>query len=231
MIYDSSVLCPASTVDVMGGGEVAFDGTNFSFQGSGSTSLGKGRVTYRWTVKGQVSGGAATGTLHVTGVRRGNGRPRKCGRKPDRAFAVRLAPSPTGAPAQPQPRAFYAGTSNFEIFDRIQSPVTLRATTDGRKISSQWTVSGKCGRGPRDHFVNFTPAMRVRPDGTFSRSERFSVRYADVLIRYRPQFTGAIKSDGATGTLRLRTTIYNRRGTKLLTRCDSGGRVWNAVPA
>ncbi len=231
MIYDSSVLCPASTVDVMGGGEVAFDGTNFSFQGSGSTSLGKGRVTYRWTVKGQVSGGAATGTLHVTGVRRGNGRPRKCGRKPDRAFAVRLAPSPAGAPAQPQPRAFYAGTSNFEIFDRIQSPVTLRATTDGRKISSQWTVSGKCGRGPRDHFVNFTPAMRVRPDGTFSRSERFSVRYADVLIRYRPQFTGAIKSDGATGTLRLRTTIYNRRGTKLLTRCDSGGRVWNAVPA
>lgn len=143
---------------------------------------------------------------------------------------MRIPVPPAGGPAQPGPRAFYAGTIGYEIFDRIQAPVILRATKDARKISAQWSIAGTCGRGPREHFVNFTPPTTVRPDGTFSRNERFSIRYADVVVRYRPSFSGRIRTDGATGTLRLRTRIYNRRGTKLLTRCDSGGRNWNAAP-
>ena len=81
------------------------------------------------------------------------------------------------------------------------------------------------------HFVNFTPAMRVRPDGTFSRRERFSVSLRGRLVRYRATFTGRIRTDGATGTLRLRTRVYDRSGTKLRTKCDSGRRIWVANPA
>jgi hypothetical protein len=230
MLFDSTVLCGRDVIDVSGSGDVPFDGTSFSFRGASVKRVAGGRLAVEWTVDGRLSGGSATGTLHVVGVRRSSGRSRRCARKPNRPFEVRFAGPPAGGPAQAVPRGFYAGTSSYEIFDRMQAPVTLRASGDGRKIAAQWTIGGKCGRGPREHFRNFTPAMRVRPDGTFARNERFSIRYADVLVRYRPSFAGRLAADGATGTLRLRTRIYNRRGTKLRTRCDSGVRTWNAAP-
>ena len=106
----------------------------------------------------------------------------------------------------------------------------LRATKDARKVTARWTMAAKCRRGPRESFVNLTPAARVGPNGGFARKERFSVRYADALVRYRASFAGRIRADGATGTQRLRARVYNRRGTKLRTRCDSGVRTWNAAP-
>ena len=71
--------------------------------------------------------------------------------------------------------------------------------------------------------------MKVRADGSFAREERFSIRYSDGLIRYRASFAGRFATDGATGTLRLRTREFNRRG-KLTARCGSGTRTWNAAP-
>jgi hypothetical protein len=109
--------------------------------------------------------------------------------------------------------------------------VILRASSNGKRVAAQWTTATKCGRGAVDTFVNFTPPTKLRADGTFSRSERFSVQYADLFIRYRASFSGRIRSDGATGTLRLRTRVYNGSGTKLRTKCDSGGRTWIANPA
>jgi hypothetical protein len=50
------------------------------------------------------------------------------------------------------------------------------------------------------------------------------------MSSYRASFAGRFATDGATGTLRLRTRIFNRRGTKLRTRCDSSTRTWNAAP-
>jgi hypothetical protein len=232
MLFDSSVSCGGRPIDIQGGDEVAWDGTNFSFQGSGRVALRRrGRLDYTWTVTGQISGGTGTGTLHVTGVRRRGGKARKCTRKADRAFVVKHSAALAGGPAMPAPRAFYAGTSDFEIFDRIHSPVILRATKDGKRIAGQWTIATKCGRGRGEAFVNFSPPMRVRPDGTFSRKERFSVEYGTELVRYRATFSGRIHADGATGTMRLRTRVYNRRGTKLRTRCDSGNRIWIVTPA
>jgi hypothetical protein len=49
------------------------------------------------------------------------------------------------------------------------------------------------------------------------------------LIRYRASFGGRFATDGATGTQRLRTREFNRRG-KLTARCDPGTRVLNAAP-
>ena len=95
---------------------------------------------------GQLSGGRATGTLHVVGVRRRSGRSQTCAQRPNRAFEVRFAGPPAGAPAQPLPRAFYAGTSSYEIFDRIQAPVILRATKDAKKVAARWTIAAKCGQ-------------------------------------------------------------------------------------
>jgi hypothetical protein len=229
MLFDTTVLCGHDVIDVAGSGEVPWDGASFSFKGASVQNLRPGRLAHEYTVTGTLSGGRATGTLHVVGVRRRGGRSQRCGARPTRGFEVRFAGPPAGAPAKPQPRAFYAGTSSYEIFDRIQAPVALRVTKDSKQVAAQWTIAAKCGRGS-SQFVNFSPPMRVRAGGRFARKERFSVQYNDALIRYRASFAGRFASDGATGTLRLRTRIFNRKGTKLQTRCDSGTRTWNAAP-
>ena len=231
MRFDSSVACGRDVFDVVGRGEVPFDGTTFSLRGASIQNVARGRLAFEWAVNGQISGGSATGTLHVVGVRRISGRSRRCTEKPDRAFEARVAGAPAAGPAQPHPRGSYAGTSSYEIVDGITAPVILRATKDARKVTARWTMAAKCRRGPRESFVNLTPAATVGPNGGFARKERFSVRYADALVRYRTSFAGHFRTDGATGTLRLRARVYNRRGTKLRTRCDSGVRTWNAAPA
>lgn len=71
--------------------------------------------------------------------------------------------------------------------------------------------------------------MRIRADGSFSRSERFPFTYADVFIRYRMRFAGRVSGEYANGTLRMRASIYTRNRKRLLTRCDSGVRTWSAA--
>ena len=225
------MLCGRDVFDVVGRRTVPFDGTTFSLRGASFQPVARGRLAFEWTFNGKISGGSATGTLHVVGVRRISGRARRCTEKPNRAFEARVAGAPAGGPARPQPRGFYAGTSSYEIVDGIPAPVMLRATKDARKVTARWTMAAKCRRGPRESFVNLTPAARVGTNGGFARKERFSVRYADALVRYRTTFAGRLRTDGATGTLRLRARVYNRGGTKLRTRCDSGVRTWNAAPA
>jgi hypothetical protein len=70
--------------------------------------------------------------------------------------------------------------------------------------------------------------MRIRPDGSFSRAERFAVRFRDALLRYRVRIAGRVSGEAANGTLRLRVGIFSRNGKRLKTRCDSGLRNWSA---
>ena len=128
----------------------------------------------------------------------------RCDRKPTRAFAARVAaPAPGGAPRPPAGAAF-GGLSTIRVADGLRGPVVLKATSSGRRIAARWTAFASCRRGPRADLVNFTPSMRVRADGSFSRSERFAVRYVDALVRYRVRFAGRVSGEGATGRLRMR---------------------------
>ena len=65
---------------------------------------------------------------------------------------------------------------------------------------------GKCGRATSD-ISNATGSTNVKPDGTFKRIERWSLRYKDgSLERYRVNIRGRFLADGATGTFRIRMT-------------------------
>lgn len=229
--FDTTLLCGKDTFDVTGRKLVAFDGTSFSATAASIQNVARGRLAFEWTMSGTISGSAASGTLRIAGVRRVSGRKRSCARKPTRAFQARLTGTPAGAAARPRPRGLYLGTSSFEIVDRLQAPVVLRAGTTGGRVAARWTIAATCRRGPRQQFVNLTPLTRVRDDGTFARSERFLIRYQDAVIRYRVRFGGRFVGDGASGTLRLRARVYNRSGKRLRTRCDSGTRTWNAALA
>ena len=109
--------------------------------------------------------------------------------------------------------------------------MVLRTTRDGAKVAARWNAIARCRRGPSERLGNFTPATRVRPDGSFERRERFSVRYADALVRYRVRFAGRFQADGAQGELRMRARVFDRRGRRLRTRCDTRRRRWQALAA
>lgn len=226
--FDTSLRCGRTSYDVVGRALGAFDGRAFSASAARRLRLPRGRIDYAWTLAGQADGTVASGTLRIVGTRVAGGRRTACNRKPSRAFRARVpAPTPAGAPRPPAGAAF-GGLSSITIADGLRAPVLLKATRSGRRIAARWTALAPCGRGPRAELVNFSPSMRVGDRGGFSRAERFGVRYADALVRYRVRFAGRISGEGAAGTLRMRARVFTRSGRRLLTRCDTGTRTWTA---
>ena len=229
MRFDTSLRCGGTSYDTVGRAVVPFDGRSFSAGAARRFRIGGGRVVFAWTLAGQADGTIASGTLRLTGTRTVNGRRTACNRKPTRRFSARLAgPAPAGSPSPPA-RASFGGLSAIRVADGLRGPVVLKVTGSGRRIAARWTALASCRRGPRADLVNFTPSMRIRPDGTFGRSERFRVAYTDAVVRYRVSFAGRISGEGAAGRLRMRARIFDRSGRRLVTRCDSRTRSWTAA--
>src|SRR5829696_5652381 len=227
--FDTSLRCGRTSYDTVGRAVVPFDGRGFSGGTSRRMRIPGGRIDYAWTIAGQADGTIASGTLKIAGTRIAGGRRTLCDRKPSRRFGARLAaPAPAGAPRPPGSAAF-GGLSTIGIADGLRAPVILKATSSGRRIAARWTALAACRRGPRADLVNFTPSMRIAADGRFRRAERFGVRYSDALVRYRVSFAGRISGEGAAGKLRMRARIFNRSGSRLLTRCDTRTRTWTAA--
>ena len=51
----------------------------------------RGRLTYSWTLRGELDGTIASGALRITGVHRFRGRRLSCNHKPSRTFTARVA--------------------------------------------------------------------------------------------------------------------------------------------
>jgi hypothetical protein len=227
--FDTSLVCGRDNYNVSGRRTVAWDGTSFSASRTPVISLGQGRVNVTWRLSGTVSGEVATGTLRIQGVRRAGGRRTRCAAKRDRAFRAHLVKAPAGPAAAPQAAHQYFGATDG-LGGGLPAGVVVRVSSDGSRVGARWTAAAPCGRGPAEVLYNFTPSTAVSSTGSFSRSERFRQSFSNALVRYRVSFGGQFRSDGATGTLRVRARIYDRRGRTLLTTCDSGARSWTATP-
>jgi hypothetical protein len=230
--FDTYIRCGGDDYQIVGRKTVPFDGRSFRAKARRQIPIGTrrgNRVAYTWNVRGQADGTIASGRLRITGTRFVDGRRTSCRRKPNRRFAARMqGPAPTGSPTAPK-RAGFGGVSDVQVGGGLPGPVMLRVTASGRRVFARWNVVGNCRRGPDDELANFTPSMRIRPDGSFSRAERFSISYADVFIRYRVRFAGRVSGEYANGTLRMSGRIYTPNGKRLLTRCDSGLHNWSAA--
>jgi hypothetical protein len=226
--FDTSLRCGRTSYGIVGRTLGAFDGRSFSASAARRMRIPGGRIDYAWTLAGAADGTIASGSLRIAGVRSVGGRRTACNRKQTRRFAARVAaPAPAGAP-RPSGGAAFGGLSTIEIADGLRAPVILKATSSGRRIAARWTALARCGRGPREQIVNFTPSMPIGAKGGFSRSERFAVRYTNALVRYRVRFAGRLSGEGSTGTLRMRARVFTRSGSRLLTRCDTRTRRWTA---
>ena len=180
-----------------------------------------------------MAGSAASGTLRIAGMRRVPVGKRALRRQARHGRSRPGSPRPpAGAAAQPRSRGLYLGTSSYEIVDRLQAPVVLRASNDARKVTRALDDRRE---------VPARPARAIHQShATNGRGERrCNVRAQRALRgplrgRARPsslrRFSGRGQGDGgAAGTLRLRARVFNRSGKRLRTRCDSGTRTWNAA--
>lgn len=196
-------------------GLAAADG---SFRASGSLRVTRrGRVTAALT--GRFDGAAASGTVRIAGRRI------RCGgwKHP---FVARTASAPRGTAAMPAPRAVLAGVTGQSAAGTPLS-VLLGVSGGGRQVTALWQVVMRCGPRATAPVVNFSPPVTIRPDGTFTRRETFTIRYRDrSRERYRVTVTGRFLSDGAVGTVRARMTT-RKRGHRYYP-CDSGAQSWAA---
>jgi hypothetical protein len=225
--FDTTLQCGGRTFEAVGRALVPFDGSALGARGA--SRVPAQRLRYAWELNGVLSGQTLAGELRITGVRRSGGRRIRCTRHPTRPFQARLGALPSGAAGAPRPAAQYLGMSAIRM-GGLPAPVVLRTTRDGRKVAARWNALARCGRGPRERLVNFTPATRIGAAGGFLRRERFTVRFTDATVRYRVRFGGRFLADGAAGRLRMRAVVLDRH-RRVLTRCDTGTRAWHALAA
>ena len=192
--------------------------------GESFTASGSIRLTRRARLRVKLTGSFAGD--HVTGTIRPRGKRIRC-RTRARSFALRAETQPAGAPAIPAAGTLLLGLTS-QTAGVLRLPVALRRRGDDR-LFALWQADMRCGPRARLTAVNFTPATSIRSDGTFSRTERYTIRYGGGLReRYRVYIRGQLLADGARGTLRARMRM--RQPGKRFYPCDSGVQSWTAAP-
>jgi hypothetical protein len=169
-----------------------------------------------YTVSGTLTADTVTGTLAE-------------GRKgcPKYSFAILLhnESAPAGAAAKPAPGSLFAGLT-AQSAAGVRLPVAVKIAKNGR-VYGFWQATMRCGPKAVVSTANVSPTTTVKADGTFSRSETFTIRYTDGSSeRFRMNFKGRFLADGAVGTLRARSTLHKKG--KRYYPCDSGTQAWAA---
>jgi len=211
----------SSGYDCRGYGGTAFVRLSGRVRGQTVTARGVSRLrggAMRVSLTGTVGPDAVTGRVRV--------RVRGCYRV-TRSFVLRGPGVPAGAPAAATPGTVLYGLTS-QSAGRIRLPVSIRVARNGR-IFAYWQAKLRCTRGTIVSMLNVTPPTTVKPDGTFSRTERYRIRFSDGPDEdYRVTFKGRFLADGAVGTLRARM-VWRERGTRYFP-CVSGTQNWVARP-
>jgi hypothetical protein len=104
--------------------------------------------------------------------------------------------------------------------------VTVRVTKQGQAYVNEY-ARADCGRFTWE-VTNAMASTKVKNDGTFARTEHWSIRYSDGWRgRYTVHSSGRFLADGATGTFRIRLTYSKGRSRG---HCDTGVLSWAARP-
>ncbi len=187
--------------------------------GQAVTATGRSRLrsgTVRATLTGTLTPDAITGRVRI--------RLRGC-YSFTRSFVLPGPAAPAGAPAGPVTGSQLHGLTG-QSAGGIRLPVSIRVAKNGR-IYAFWQAMLKCRSGSVP-LLNVTPPTTVKPDGTFSRTETYTIRYNGPDERYRVTFSGRFLADGAVGTLRAR--LVWRQPGKRYYPCLSGTQSWAARP-
>jgi hypothetical protein len=185
------------------------------FTATGSTRFrGVGRL--RWRLTGTLTGDAGSGSARLRIAH-------ACGGYTN-TFVVRAAAAPAGAAAMPARGSTYYGVT-AQSASGTRLPMTLRVATNGR-VYAIWSAAMDCHRGTIA-TLNVSPSAKIKADGSFTRNERYTIRYTDGYFeRYRVTFGGRFLADDVVGTLRMRMQGH-QKGARFYP-CDSGIHTWEA---
>lgn len=210
-----------------GTGPIAPDGT-FSVQLKDGQQEGERGLSSSVVADGRITGDRATGELDITTRARG----RVCrGRL---TYAARVAPGlGAAASAAPPAGATLIGRAGSALAPSAAPfSFNLRVASNGRSITrgtsgfrDNWNR-----RNPDREETNYLTRVPIRSNGTFSKTERYTIRWGDGNERVVIRTTGRFVTGGATGTFRTTRTFRSKRTGRVLARSDSGLLRWNAAP-
>ena len=181
---------------------------------TGRTRLRSGVLRARLT--GTLAPDALTGRVRI--------RQRGC-HAFTRSFVLRGPTAPAGGPAGAMPGSLLHGLTG-QSAGGVRLPVSIRVARNGR-IYAFWQAMLKCRRGSVP-MLNVTPPTTVRPDGTFSRTETYTIRYRRPGRAVPRDVQRRFLADGAVGTLRARM-VWRQPGVRYYP-CLSGTQNWVARP-
>jgi hypothetical protein len=211
-----------SEVEGVGRGPLAADGTfsvTFSRGRLQPTTTPGFRRTV--TVTGQVVGGEIRGRIDASGER---------GCRGGFGYVARVTPELADVPAAPPAGATLIGKTS-----RIPGgpfAFNLRVNASGDAISHLVTGSRYSCRKLRPYQeTNYSPPTPIRADGSFRKTERFKVRYTDVVDSVTITTTGRFVAGGATGTWQAQTISRSRETGAVVDRCGTGLVTWSAAMA
>jgi hypothetical protein len=129
-------------------------------------------------------------------------------------------PGAPGAPAPAHPGATYLGLTSQQ--GDVPRPFLVAVVPSGARVKTtvfQYRiVCAKLSYESND----VSPGARIRPDGTFRSRDAFAFRSPRVVERVRIAVDGGFSAGHASGTVRVRSVVRNRRTGRLIDRCDTG---------
>ena len=198
--------------------------------GAFSGALARGRqmrspgFTSSVSVQGTVNAQEAAGTLSVRTKQRG--RAACTGDVPFRAI-----PGPSLAGAAPAPAPANATLLGMTSDSRGPFAFNLRVSANGKRVTQAlFGVNRGCKTIKQPEETDYTKPITIRPDGTFRRVERFTVRYTDATERNRVVIAGRFVNGGAVGTIRWTAVARSPKTGRVNDRCDTGRLTWSAAP-
>ncbi len=181
--------------------------------------------TAQFAVTGSVAGATGSGTASVKLTFRRNGRVVEQCSSGRRTWQIRAATREATA-GPPKANAGYYGLTS-QTRERPRA-FTLRVNRRARRVQSAvFDYRNLCRRG----FVetnNVTPGGRIRPNGTFSLRERFTVRFSNATEHALVKIDGRFTPNGVNGRLSVTSTVRSPAGA-VIDRCRSGRRTFAAV--
>jgi hypothetical protein len=174
------------------------------------------RRVARIAVSGRIAGNSASGAARVRLVFRHHGHVRsRCATKA-RPWQARTSASEAAAGAPRGNGAYYGLTAQDQ-------PLVLSVDPRARRVRvAVYKYLLGCVRGPDRRLDDVTPGARIRADGTFTLTERYTYGYRNADERVRIRVVGQFTPNGVRGSLRVRTVVRALGNGRLLDRCGTG---------
>ena len=177
------------------------------------------------TVRGITAGtsGSGTATAELT-FRRGGRVVGGCD-SGTRRWQVRAAVADTLVGPPKGNTGYYGLTSQATP---VPHAFTLRVAPGARRVQSVVFEYRRRCRDVSSEASNIVPGGRIRSDGTFSLSERFTLRFSNGTERFLVKVDGRFTPTGVNGTLSVKSVARSPAG-RVVDRCQSGRRTFAAA--